>query len=84
MSIKTLEEFPREERGHDHPRNLTCVILAEEQGDNIIIITIIVIISSIKNTEPVDPFFGSSCFYSYAFDCKNSYSLLTSLGYSST
>ena len=28
-SIKTFEEFPLEERGHGHSRNLTCVILAE-------------------------------------------------------
>ena len=29
------------------------------------------------------PFFGASCFNRYAFECKNSYALLTSLKYSS-
>ena len=33
LIIKNIEEFPREERGHGHSHNLTCVILSEEKGN---------------------------------------------------
>ena len=50
----------------------------------IIIRMIIIFIYSIKTTEPVfSLFIGALCFDRYAFERKNSYTLLTSLKYSS-